>query len=53
MAIDPENMSLEQIRAKQQEFLDELEGEVRKRPEGSIDPVAIGQRIGLPPILTV
>jgi hypothetical protein len=53
MAIDPENMSLDQIRAKQRDFLDELEGEVKKRPEASIDPVAIGQRIGLPPILTV
>jgi hypothetical protein len=48
MAMDLPHMPLDEVRAKQREFLEVLESEVKERPEALIDPVAIGQRIGLP-----
>lgn len=49
--MDFSDMSLEQIRAKQAEFLEALENEVRTQPSSSIDPVAIGQKVGIDSIL--
>jgi hypothetical protein len=52
MATEFDDMPLEQIRAKQNEFLDALESEAKKGNNAPIDPVGVGQRIGLNSILT-
>src|SRR5450432_2125814 len=52
MTTNSDDWSLDQIRSRQEKFLDALEKEVKDRPDELIDPVAIGAWVGLDAILT-